>query len=353
MYKRQDWSDAASLVAQREHVRAVVSKFKDHPALLVWALGNEMEDAEGKNGAVWTQVNNLARMVKEMDPRHPTMMVVAEIGGEKVKNFHALCPDVDILGINSYGGAATLEERYQKLGGTKPFILTEYGPNGIWEIGKDVIGAYREPTSTEKAELYRRAYVGAVLGKGGICLGSYAFLWGQKQEVTATWFSMFLTDGARLAAVDVLSELWTGNAPPNRCPEIRSLKLNGPPLDKPGATVVASLDASDPENDPLVVTWSLVRDPEEYASGGDREEAPPAVPNAISKSSTKSATIVFPREGGLYRLFAVVRDDHGGAAVANVPLRVDAPIAATKGRHATLPLTVYSCLLYTSPSPRD
>ena len=337
-----DWSDASGLIAQREHIRAVVEKYKDHPALLVWALGNEMEDPEGKNGAVWSQINNLARLVKEIDPRHPTMTVVAEMGGEKVKNFHALCPDVDILGINSYGGAASVAERYRKLGGTKPFILTEYGPNGIWETNKDAIGAYPEMTSTEKAEAYRRAYRSTVLGSDGLCLGSYAFLWGQKQEVTSTWFSMFLGDGTRLGAAEAVSELWTGKAPANRVPLIKSLTLNCAPIGKPGTTGTAVLDASDPEGDPLKITWLLQRDPGEYGSGGDKEEAPPTFPDAIVKTDKQTATIVFPKDGGLYRLFATVRDDHGGGAVANVPLRVDAPETIAKGQRATLPLTVYA-----------
>jgi len=337
-----DWSDAAGLIKQREHIRAVVEKYKGHPALLCWALGNEMEDPQGKNGAVWTQLNNLARMVKEIDPLHPTMTVVADMGGDKVKNFHALCPDVDIFGINSYGGAASVAERYRKLGGTKPYILTEYGPNGIWEIKKDSIGAFPEPTSTEKAEAYRRAYRNSVTGSGGLCLGSYAFLWGQKQEVTATWFSMFLADGTRLAAAEAVAELWTGQAPANRVPVIKSLTLNGEALGKPGTMGVAWLEASDPEGDPLKVSWSLQRDPGEYGSGGDKEETPPTFPDAITKADGKSATITFPKDGGLYRLFATVRDDHGGGAVANVALRVDAPVTVAHGQHSTLPHVVYA-----------
>jgi hypothetical protein len=319
-----DWSDAVGLIKQREHVRAVVEKHRAHPALLCWALGNEMEDPQGKNGAVWSQINNLARMVKELDPQHPTTTVIAEIEGEKVKNFHALCPDVDILGINSYGGAASVGERYRKLGGTKPFILTEYGPNGIWETGRNAIGAYPELTSTDKAEAYRRAYRGAVLDSGGLCLGSYAFLWGQKQEVTSTWFSIFLNDGTRLGAAETVSELWTGKAPTNRVPVIKSLTLNCAPTGKPGTTGVALLEASDPEGDPLKITWLLARDPEEYGTGGDKEKAPATFANAIVKTENQSATIVFPSASGLYRLFATVRDDHGGGAVANVPLRVEA-----------------------------
>ena len=55
-----DWSDAASLVEQRDIVRKTVEKYKDHPALLMWSLGNEMKDPEGRNGAVWSEIDSLA-----------------------------------------------------------------------------------------------------------------------------------------------------------------------------------------------------------------------------------------------------------------------------------------------------
>lgn len=337
-----DWSDAESLAKQREHVRATILKYKNHPALLVWALGNEMEDPQGKNGAVWTAINSLAVMAHQLDPQHPTMTVIAEIGGEKVKNIHRLCPEIDIIGINSYAGAATVGERYKKLGGTKPYVLTEFGPAGFWETGKDAIGAFPEPTSTAKAASYRAAYESAVLGQPGVCLGSYAFLWGQKQEVTSTWFSMFLNDGTRLEAVDALQEMWTGKVPANRCPEMKSLALEGAASGEPGAVLRARLAVSDPENEPLKVAWVLQRDPGAYGSGGDREETPPTFPDAIVRGDATGAEVRLPKEGGLYRLFATVRDGHGGAAVGNVSLRVNGPVTIAKASRAALPFTVYA-----------
>ena len=320
-----DWGNAAALARERERLRTTVIKYKDHPALLLWAIGNEMEDPEGKNRAVWIAINDLAAMVKQIDPHHPTMTVIAEIGGEKVKNIHRLCPAIDIIGINSYGGAPSLGARYTSLGATKPYILTEFGPPGIWEMPKDPLGAFPEPTSTEKADIYRRAYQGAVLEQPGLCLGSYVFYWGQKQEVTSTWFSMFLRDGSRLGAVDAMSELWTGKPPANRSPVIATLAISGKPSGKAGALIEAKLAASDPENDPLRAEWRLQRDPEEFGTGGDREEEPPFFNEAIIRGDLQGAQVRLPAEAGLYRLFVAVRDNHGGAATANVPVRVDGP----------------------------
>ena len=139
-----DYNDADQVAKQLEEARKAVLKYKDHPALLMWGLGNEMEGYDkGDDAAIWSAVDSLAAEVKRLDPNHPTMTVVAEIGGDRVKNIHRLCPSIDVVGINSYGGAASIPKRYKAAGGEKPFVLTEYGPPGMWEIGQDRLGVRR------------------------------------------------------------------------------------------------------------------------------------------------------------------------------------------------------------------
>lgn len=320
-----NYNNADQVARQYEQARATILRYKDHPALLMWGIGNEMEGYEkGDNAAIWSAINNIASMAKKLDPNHPTMTVIAEIGGDKVKNVHGLCPDIDVVGINSYGGAATIAQRYRKAGGVKPYVLTEYGPPGQWESPKTPWGAAIELSSTAKADVYRRAYQLAVSGAEELCLGSYAFVWGHKQEATATWFGLLLPDGSRTGAVDVLTELWTGKPPKNRCPAIRRLTLEGADQVNPGASVQATLEASDPEHDPLTIRWVLQREGS-YGSGGDAEANPPTYPEVIVKAGDRQVELRIPQTGGAYRLFAYVRDNHGGAATANVPLLVKGP----------------------------
>ncbi len=223
-----DYSDKVQVQAQLERARQTVLRYKDHPAVLLWGIGNEMEGYEsGDNPAIWTAVNDIAAMVKQLDPAHPTMTVTAEIGGGRIASINELCPAIDIHGINSYGGAPSLPERYRAGGGTKPYVLTEFGPPGSWEVPKNAWGAPYEPTSTEKADAYRKAYESAVNGAQGLALGSYVFTWGFKMEATATWFGMFLSDGARLGAVDTMTELWSGKPPENLAPTDRAFTHRG------------------------------------------------------------------------------------------------------------------------------
>lgn len=336
-----DYTNAKQVEDQVDRARAAILKYKDHPAVLMWGIGNEMEsNGNEDNAAMWSAVNSLGALAHRLDPNHPTMTVVAEIGGKKVQHIHKLCPEIDIVGINSYGGIASVAKRYQDAGGTKPYVVTEFGPPGTWESGKNAFGVVIELSSTEKATRYAKAWE-AIASAKGTCLGGYAFTWGHKQEATATWFGTFLPDGARLGGIDALTEAWTGKPPVNRCPIITSLKVEGADDVEAGAAVHAGLEASDPENDPLKVRWVLEAEQSVFGVGGDAEAAPMAYPEALTKSDEKGADVTMPKNGGAYRLFAYVYDDHGGAAVANVPLHVKGPITLPKAKAATLPLVVY------------
>ncbi len=334
-----DYNDLDMVAEQFARVRSDVLAYKDHPALLVWAVGNEMEGfADGDDAAVWSHVQALAAMIKDLDPDHPTMTVTAEIGGRRVRAVHDLCPDIDIMGINSYGGLPSVPERYRKMKGAKPIIITEFGPPGTWETAMTEFGAPPELTSTEKAAVYRDAYTAGCLEAGGLCLGGFAFTWGFKMEATSTWFGMFLPNGDKLAAVDAMTEVWSGQPPPNLCPEIRSFGLVGPDVVQAGDTVRVALDIVDPEGAEVTVQW-LVR-------GEAVNISPAAMPRRLRSSWTASssrrqptaATLVMPG-GGIFRLYMTASDGAGAGAAATVPIKVEGPPGNTRVK---LPVVVYA-----------
>jgi hypothetical protein len=337
-----NYNDADQVAGQLEKCRATIEKYKDHPAVLLWGIGNEMEGYEkGDNAAIWSAVNSIAALAKKLDPNHPTMTVVAEIGGDRVKNIHRLCPEIDIVGINSYGGAATIAKRYREAGGSKPYILTEYGPPGSWEVKKSAWGSAIEPTSSEKAAAYRKTYEQGVLGSSGLCVGSYAFLWGQKQEATPTWFGLFLASGERTEAADVLQELWTGKGPANNCPRIEVMKIEGKDQVDPGNPIHVKLATSDPDNDSIKVQWVVQAEPAFASVGGDKQAAPPTFPKAIVHGTSTGANLTAPKDGGGYRVFAYVVDSNGGSAVANVPFQVAGEVRVPDATVPKLPLVLY------------
>lgn len=342
-----DYSDPESVARQTKEVRETVQKFKDHPALLVWGVGNEVELLCQHEEAVWRQINALAVMIHELDPNHPVMMVVAEFSPEKIQQIERFCPDVDVLGINSYGGAASVPERYRAAGGTKPYILTEFGPAGHWESPKVVGNAAAELTSTEKARTYAETYRKAVQSeRGKLCLGSFAFLWGHKVEATPTWYGMFLEDGSRLAAVEAMRSVWKTTQKPleNHAPEIEAVSVSDSKSIPEGKTISASCKASDRDGDSLKWTWVLLLEAAEASVGGDAQGLMPDFPDAIVEGQGTSSVKVRLPGSGIYRLYAYAHDGKGAAAYANTVLQGEgkAPVIVPKPlKPAAIPCAVY------------
>jgi len=326
-----NYSSDEQVAKQLENARAVIEKYKDHPSVLMWGIGNEMEGyAKGDNPKIWKAVNDIAKVAHQIDPNHPRMTAIAEIGGERVRSIHQYCPDIDIVGINTYAGISSIPKRYRAQGGTKPYVITEAGLPGTWETTKNDWDAVPELTSTQKGQHYRQGWVDAVESQPGLALGEYCFNWGNKQEKTATWFGMFLPDGTRLEAVDAMQEAWTGKKPKNRCPQIEPIAVSGSPKVAPGANVRATLKVTDPEGDPLKVEWVLHSESTEQKIGGDREDPTATFPEAIVRAGNDSVELKMPVAPGGYRLYAYARDGKGSGAVANVPLLVTASATLPK-----------------------
>jgi len=331
-----DYSNKGQVRQQLEEARETVLRYKDHPALLLWGVGNEMEVPEsGDDPRIWAAVNDVAAMIKELDPYHPTMTVTADIGGGRIDMVHNHTPAIDIHGINSYGGAPSVAERMREGGATKPYVITEFGPAGPWEVPTTDWGAPYEQTSTQKAEFYRQSYQRAVLDNPGMALGAYAFLWGAKMEATATWFGMMLDDGSRLGQLDVMSELWSGEVPGDLAPTIEPVTVDTATAIDPGTEIVATTSVVDPEGEQVSLRWVLRPESGDYVTGGDFRPAPKDIEGAVLETAGGTAKVRMPDDPGAYRLFAYARDTAGNAATANIPLLV-------KGEPRTrFPVSVY------------
>jgi hypothetical protein len=331
-----DYNHETQVREQLERAREAVLRYKDHPAVLLWGIGNEMEGFEnGDNPVIWKAVNDVAAMVKELDPHHPTMTVTTFVHGERIEYLHKRSPAIDIHGVNAYGGASIIAERLREGGATKPFVLTEFGPVGSWEMPKTEWGAPYEQTSTDKAKFYKQSYEQGIIAEPGLALGSYAFLWASKMEATETWFGMFLEDGAKTGAVDVMTELWSGSPPEDLSPTVEPLSLEGNAQVDPGAEVSVKSHVEDPEGSELSVRWVLRPEAAEYATGGDFRPNLADIDGVVIESSVEGVRLRMPEEPGPYRLFLYAYDAAGNAATANLPLLV-------KGEPGTrFPVSVY------------
>jgi hypothetical protein len=322
-----DYTNEAAVKGQLEEFRRIVKKYKNHPAILVWGVGNEM-DLDYSNFDVWKHLEEICKMVKEEDPNHPTMAVTAGLDVAEVKLIKKHTPSLDILGVNTYGDIAYLPEAVEKYGWEKPYIVAEWGPYGYWEVEKTVWGAAIEETSTQKAQTYSKS-LQAINSDKKNCLGSYVFLWGNKQEHTATWFNLFLESGEQTAVMDVLIRGWSKMEPKNRAPNIQSFVLQNQSAKQSivllaGQETQAQTETSDADNDDLTYIWQIVPESTDKKSGGDAEIAPKPLKGIFRKASKKQSNVRFmaPKKQGQYRLFLYVFDGKNNVATANIPFIV-------------------------------
>lgn len=324
-----NYDNPRAVARQLEYARQEVLKYKGHPALLAWIIGNE-PNLRYTNPKVFDAINDISKMIHEVDPHHPTTTALAGFDASLARIVETRMPDLDFISIQMYGDIVNLPRYLAEMNYRGPYMVTEWGATGHWEVDKSTWGRPIEHTSSEKAASYQRAHDTAIRADDGRLIGNYVFLWGQKQERTPTWYGMFLEDGSATETVDYMQFSWTGAWPENRSPRVESLLLDGKrAIDNivlaPGQRVVANLQASDPEGRPLTYTWWVTREIKLKQDGGDDEPMPPVIKVTMEGADGAQPALIAPRRTGAYRLFVYVDDGAGSAGHANIPFYVTAP----------------------------
>ena len=321
-----DYNNKERVKAQLDRFRKEVQKYKEHPALLLWGIGNEYE-LNYSNTKVWKAVNDIAKMIHEEDPYHPTSTVTAGTNADKLKFVMEELTEVDIYGINTYADIVNVKKVLKEGNFNGPYMITEWGPTGHWEIKKTMWGASVEQSSTAKANSYLSRYKENIDSQKKQCIGSFAFLWGQKQEYTSTWYGLFSEEGIPTEAIDVLQYCWKGSYPEKRSPSIDSLtfgahsKLMNTIL-VPGDKYSVQVYASDSNKDNLSYRWELYPESTDLKTGCDAEGKPPIITGKIKGGKSEKITLKAPTSEGRYRLFVFVTDGEK-LAYMNVPFYVD------------------------------
>ena len=323
-----DWNNALQVAEQKAKILGVVKELKDHPAVMFWSVGNELDHIPGNkpyNPQIWARLNDLAAAIKKLDPLHPVMTVVGTGHYEqKIQEMAAACKDMDLLGVNTYGDIQQATELTRKHW-PKPYVVSEWGPTGHWEVSKTKWRAPLEQTSTEKARAVEERYRNIIQADRAHCLGSFIFCWKEKQETTHTWYGLFC-NGLQTESIDVMQFLWTGARPTNRSPAITALQIKG--FTEPqstqlrvGKTYSAIVTATDPDSDPLVFAWNIrpevVIPPGSYAGGMEKKALP--IPGLIPNPAAAAIEFTAPSQPGAYRLFVTSTDGRGHIAYGNIP----------------------------------
>ena len=245
----------------------------------------------------------------------------------QIKLIKKHTPSLDILGINTYGNISYLKDALTMYDWNKPYIVAEWGPYGWWEVGKTSWGAALEETSSQKAKTYK-ASLNSIRNDTKNCLGSYVFLWGQKQETTSTWFSMFTEDGEETEVMDVMIKGWTEKPPKNKAPSISNFTLDNREGHhnitlKTDTLIKANVEISDPDGDKITYQWKIIPESTDKKTGGDKEKSPQPIKGIFKKSDTEKNNVTFSiKFPGEYRLFLFAKDGQGNVATGNIPFKV-------------------------------
>ena len=332
-----DYDDEEAVAKQLEHFKGIVDKYKDHPNLLVWVAGNELnllfnEDGSLKtvNPKAYVALKELVDYIHEVDPHHPVTTTFAGFIPPHLSMALEHVPNLDFISVQVYRDLENIPQSISDFGVDKPFMVTEYGPRGHWEVPATEWGREVEEPSGVKADgMAERIQAGIAGDTTGQLIGNFAFLWGQKQERTPTWYGMFNIDGKPNARVDEMTKFWTGSYPENRAPRTMKITLDGKdPASSiyltPGSTYTVEIEVTDPDGDELSTRWTMRKEVGRRSQGGEFEQQPDLVEFEVIEQSTTSLTFVAPEPEGDYRVFAYTTDGKGKVGNANSPFFVKA-----------------------------
>lgn len=320
------YKDTEKVKAQYTALRTIIRKYRSHPALLMWCLGNEVDfPYRPRYKKFYDAFNQLTEMIHMEDPDHPVTTTIVNFQPRNILNLRMKVRGIDVISFNTFGALKVLQEQlrsYRWLW-NGPFLITEWGISSPQETRRTAWGAPIEPTSTWKADKYREFHTKYLPVNNPRCLGALTFYWGQKEEVTPTWYSLFDSSGATTGIVAEMQRLWTGTAPAHYPPALEYLLLNGVGaasdiLTEPGRKLTVELKMKDTISAGFRFNWEVLKeelDPQSTVRPRRQEVG------IIPESNTR-ITFRAPQKEGPYRVYVWVHDEHGNISTANIPFYV-------------------------------
>ena len=296
----------------------------DHPAILMWTLGNEVHLEPEYLG----QVERMSRLVHERFPAVLTSLTIINAPAESLALIREHAPDIDLVGVNAYGQGAianairSLDEHW---GG--PFYFSEFNATGPWWGPQASWGPRFEPSGPRKVAEIAGSW--RLMRAADRCAGGCLFQWGFWQRERITYFSgllpadPFQADLPEAAlrftpVADELARQWAGRPPRSLAPVLERIAIDGRSnqdiIVPPGGMLAAAAVARDPDTPParLRYRWWIARE-----SGGRLKPVAGPV-----DSVTPAARIEAPDEPDRpFVLLCLVLDDESGVCGTTLPFR--------------------------------
>ncbi|RYZ41668.1 MAG: hypothetical protein EOO71_11165 [Myxococcaceae bacterium] len=319
--------DAKGREAQLQDTLKQVRRFKDHPAVLAWGLGNEviLNSPDDPSKVAYARfLEKVVRAVKKADAGHPVLSVDAWTLG--VPFWEKYVPSLDAYGLNVYGrGIHALPAAVKQAGGRKPWFITEFGAQGEWEVPKDAQGLKMEPGDGEKYDVIVDGWRNA-LGpqvQAGRCLGLFVFNYSASFDHTGMWLGLLSGTSTR-PAWHAVREAYTGKKPEPALPVPVRLAVRSVEKDGAASWALVDFEVTAPQGTPLDVSFAY-----NFRGSSTREERDGVTPLESRKGATPGTWRVrLPAVGGAFKLYGLAKDGAGNLVAATtsvVPVAVVAP----------------------------
>ncbi len=288
-----------------------VNTYKNHPGVLMWDVGNEVilttqdhfsgAQVEQQRIAYAQYVDQVAQAVHAADPNHPVTSTDAWVGAWPY--YKQFSPHLDLYAINAYGAVCGIKQAWISGGYTVPYILTEGGPAGEWEVPNDANGVPTEPTDPQKRDGYTNSW-NCLTSHTGVALGGTYFHYGVENDFGGVWLNVTPGRWKRLSYYAVRQMY--GGAPASNTPPVISGMTAGQNVPAGGQFPV-SVNVSDPDGDAIHYNVMLTS---KYVDGsvGLRYAS-------FTQTGNGSFSVTAPQTLGTWKVYVYAYDGHGNVGV--------------------------------------
>ncbi|GIF48520.1 F5/8 type C domain-containing protein [Asanoa ferruginea] len=317
-------NDTAYKNSVKAEIVARVNALKGKPGVLMWDVGNEviltMQDhglaadvVEARRVAYAKFVNEVAVAIHAADPNHPVTSTDAYTHAWTY--YKPYSPALDLLAVNSYGAIGGVKGDWIAGGYTKPYIVTEAGPDGEWEVPNDVNGVPNEPSDLAKRAGYTASWA-AIKSHPGVALGATEFHYGLENDFGGVWLNV-TTGGWRRLGFHALRQAYTGQPSANTPPEISTMTVGSQTAVPAGGTFPVSVAATDPQGD--LIRYNLMFS-NKYVTGGT------GFSNVtFTETGNGQFSVRAPEQLGVWKVYVYAFDGQGNVGIEQRSFKVVPP----------------------------
>jgi len=315
-------NDTAYKTSTLNTIVQYVNQYKNNGGVLMWDVGNEVlltlqntysgTQLEAERNAYAQYVEQVVQAIHAADPNHPVTSTDAWVGAWPY--YKANTPDLDLMAVNSYGAVCGVQAAWNSGGYTKPYIVTEAGPSGEWEVPNDANGVPLEDTDQQSAAGYATAW-NCTKSASGVALGATLFSFGLENDFGGIWFNLD-TGGWRRLSYYQVSALYGGQSSTNQAPVISGMTVDNAAAVPAGGTFTVHVAATSPIGAPLRYGVNF---------SSKYVDSATALQGATFTAAGGTLTVAAPRKIGVWKVDVYVFDGQGNAGIQTASFKVVPP----------------------------